>query len=256
MQFRKALCALALVPLVTVVACGGGGAEAPTPAADEAPAANTPDLSNAGTVAGTVAYAGETPEPSPIQMAADPFCQQAHSEIVMRAPVLVDANGGLSNVVVHVAAGLEGYTFPVPSESLLMDQVGCVYEPHVLAARAGQTIVFQNSDDTLHNVNVQPRNNPAFNEGQPLKGMTSEKQFMNPEVGIPARCDVHPWMSAFISVFDHPYFAVSSVDGTFDLDRLPPGDYVVEAWHETLGTQTQSVSVASGEATSLTISFE
>jgi len=256
MQLRNALSIVALIALVTLAACGGG-AEAPAPAAEEAaPAVNLPDLSQAGAVAGNVAFSGEAGEPQTVQMAADPFCQQAHSEVVMRSPVAVDADGGLSNVVVHVAAGLDGYTFPVPDESLLVDQVGCIYEPHVLAGRTGQTIIFQNSDDTLHNVNVQPANNPAFNEGQPLKGMSSEKQFMNAEIGIPARCDVHPWMTAFVSVFDHPYFSVSSTDGTFDLDRLPPGDYVIEAWHETLGTQTQAVSVAPNEPTSLTISFE
>jgi len=85
--------------------------------------------------------------------------------------------------------------------------------------------------------------------------MTLEKTFENAEVGIPTRCDVHPWMAAFINVFDHPYFAVSGDDGSFAIDQLPPGDYVIEAWHETLGTQTQSVTVAPSETGSLAIDF-
>lgn len=255
---RKMLCLLALFPVIVVVACGGGE-PGPAPAADSSAAAvSPPDLSQAGAVSGAVLFANAealTP-PQPVQMAADPFCQSAHSEVVMRSPVLVDADGGLMNVVVYVAAGLEGYTFPVPSDAVVLDQAGCVYEPHVVAARTGQTLTFRNSDDTLHNVNVQPKNNPAFNEGQPLKGMASDKVFQVQEVGIPARCDVHPWMQAFVSVFDHPYFAVSGNDGSFDLGSLPPGDYVVEAWHETLGTLTQSVTVAPSGPASLTISFQ
>lgn len=257
---RKALALLAIAALATLAACGGGEAPPSAPSADAGAAAaiNEPDLSDAGAVTGTVTVANTAAlaQPQPLQMAADPFCQSAHSEVVMRSPVMVDADGNLMNVVVYVASGLEGYTFAVPSDTLLMDQVGCIYEPHVAAARTGQTVTFRNSDDTLHNVNVQPKNNPAFNEGQPLKGMASDKVFRNQEVGITARCDVHPWMQAFLSVFDHPYFAVSAANGSFDLGQLPPGDYVVEAWHETLGTLTQSVTVEPSTAASLTISFE
>jgi len=256
MRLRKVLSVLALLPLLATVACGGGGAEAPAPASDSGAAANLPDLSQAGDVSGTVGFTGEAPAATPIQMAADPFCQSAHSEIVMNTPVMVDAAGNLQNVVVHVAAGLEGYTFPVPSEAVELDQLGCMYVPHIAVARTGQTVTFLNSDDTLHNVNVQPKNNPPFNEGQPIKGMSSNKVFANAEVGIPARCDVHPWMQAFLSVFDNPYFAVTGTDGSFDLGQLPPGEYVVEAWHETLGTLTQSVTVAPSTPASLTITFE
>ena len=85
--------------------------------------------------------------------------------------------------------------------------------------------------------------------------MSIEKVFDNAEVGIPARCDVHPWMSAFINVFNHPYYAVSAADGSFTIDNLPPGDYVIEAWHETLGTQTQSITVAPNETAAAGISF-
>lgn len=258
MKLRKLLSTVALLPLVTVIACGGGAEEATEPAAEEpaAPAATTPDLSEAGAVAGNVTFAGTAPEPQAIQMAADPFCQSAHSEAVMQSPVMVNADGGLMNVVVHVQGGLESYTFETPGDSVMLDQEGCMYDPHVLALQTGQTLVVRNSDDTLHNVNVQPANNPGFNQGQPVAGMTLERQFPNAEVGIPARCDVHPWMGAFINVFAHPYFSVSGEDGAFELGDLPPGDYVIEAWHESLGTQTQSVTVAPNEDATVSIGFE
>ena len=260
MKLRNVFSALALILLVTLAACGGGGEggsdEAAAPAATEtAPAATAPDLSNAGGVSGTVTFTGEAPGAEAVQMAADPFCQSAHSEAVTTTPVMVDANGGMMNAVVYVASGLDGYAFPTPDGTVMLDQDGCVYSPHVVALRTGQKLVVRNSDDTLHNVNVQPSNNAAFNQGQPVAGMTLEATFDNPEVGIPARCDVHPWMSAFISVFNHPYFAVSRSNGEFGLDQLPPGDYVIEAWHETLGTMSQNVTVAPGETADVTITF-
>ena len=255
MQQRNLAAIVALIALVAVAACGGGGDTA-APAPDtSAPAATAPDLSDAGGISGTVMLVGDAPAAEIIQMAADPFCQLAHSDTVMTSPVMADAAGGLMNVVVHVAGGLEGYTFPAASGVATIGQQGCIYEPHVVTLRAGQTLTILNDDDTLHNVNVQPSDNAAFNQAQPLAGMTIEKVFDNAEVGIPARCDVHPWMSAFINVFDHPYFAVSSADGSFSIENLPPGDYVIEAWHETLGAQTQSITVAPNETATAAISF-
>ncbi|NKB90179.1 MAG: hypothetical protein GKS06_18385 [Acidobacteria bacterium] len=254
MHLRK-IAALAL--LVPFAAACGGGEDAPAAAAPATaePAATAPDLSNAGGVAGAVMFAGEAPGAEAIQMAADPFCQTAHSDAVMSAPVMTDAAGGLMNVVVHVSSGLENYSFDAATDQAILDQSGCVYDPHVLAMQTGQTVIIRNSDDTLHNVNVQPSSNPAFNQGQPLAGMEIEKIFDSAEVGIPARCDVHPWMGAFISVFDHPYFSVSATDGAFSIAQLPPGDYVLEAWHETLGTMTQSVTVAPNETASVSFEF-
>ncbi len=255
MQQRKFAAVVALIALVTIAACSGGDdAAAPTPDAS-APAATAPDLSDAGGISGTVMFSGDAPAADIIQMAADPFCQLAHSDTVTTSPVLVDDAGGLMNVVVHVASGLEGYTFPAASGPASMGQNGCIYAPHIVTLRAGQMLTILNDDDTLHNVNVQPNENSAFNQAQPLAGMIIEKVFDNAEIGIPARCDVHPWMSAFINVFDHPYFAVSGTDGSFAIANLPPGDYVIEAWHETLGTQTQSITVAPNETAAASISF-
>lgn len=254
MRFPKIAALALLVPFAA--ACGGAEeAAAPAAPASNEPAATAPDLSQAGGIAGSAVFTGEAPAAESIQMAADPFCQSAHSDAVMNTPVMVNADGGLMNVVVHVSAGLEGYAFDDATEGVVLDQNGCTYNPHVLAMRTGQPITVMNSDDTLHNVNVQPASNPAFNQGQPLAGMELEKTFDNAEIGIPARCDVHPWMGAFISVFDHPYFAVTTDAGAFAIPQLPPGDYVIEAWHETLGTMTQNVTVAPNETAAVTIEF-
>jgi plastocyanin len=168
---------------------------------------------------------------------------------------LVNANGTLAQIFVYVKEGLEGMSFPVPSEAALLDQQGCMYVPHVIGVQTGQTLTVRNSDDTLHNVNAQPANNPGFNIGQPVAGMTYDHTFESPEIMIPVKCDVHPWMAAYIGVVPHPYFTVTDTEGGFSIDRLPPGDYVLEAWSEGLGTQTINVSVAPNETAEANFTF-
>ena len=72
---------------------------------------------------------------------------------------------------------------------------------------------------------------------------------------VPFKCDVHKWMNSYAGVVDHPYFAVTSTDGSFSLPNLPPGDYVVEAWHERFGTQEMSVTVGESATAEANFSF-
>ena len=137
----------------------------------------------------------------------------------------------------------------------MFDQQGCRYRPHVFGIRVGQTLTIRNSDATLHNIHATPAANPEFNMGQPIQGMEFERTFDAPEVMVPFQCDVHSWMNAYVGVLDHPYFAVTGDDGGFDISELPPGDYVVEAWHEELGTQTQNVTVGEGGTAEVSFTF-
>ncbi|MFQ5743026.1 MAG: carboxypeptidase regulatory-like domain-containing protein [Acidobacteriota bacterium] len=264
-MLRKPLAvSIAAVSMLLSLACGGGeqapsaGAEAgaEAPAATAAEEINPATLADAGNITGTIQFTGNAPEMQVIQMAADPYCLSKHqNENVTSQRVVVNANGSLRYVFVYVKEGLEGKTFPVPSEPVEIDQTGCMYAPHMLGIQVGQTLKVVNNDDTLHNVNVQPANNEGFNVGQPIPGMAEERTFQNPEIMIPVKCDVHPWMSAFIGVLDNPYFAVSADDGSFSLDGLPPGDYVIEAWHESFGTQTQNVTVAANQTAEISFTF-
>jgi hypothetical protein len=129
---------------------------------------------------------------------------------------------------------------------VLLDQQDCVCTPHVVNVRTGQTLTIRNRDETLHDVHIRAHNNREFTIGQPFRGVEIRRTFTQAEVGINVACDVHGWMSGVIAVFDHDGFAVSGDDGAFSLAELPPGDYVLEAWHETLGTQTQRLTVARG----------
>ncbi len=236
LQRMPSLWILVLV-LFAAAACGERDDDARA-----APDVEAVQIENPGTVTGTVAFTGNPPAPEPIDMREEPACAEKHSDTPMRHTVRVNDNGTLRNVFVYVRDGLD-QSFPTPAESKELDQDGCIYDPHVMGLQAGQTLVIRNSDPVLHNVNTRPSVNRGFNISQPQEGMTSQRSFSSSEVMIPVRCDVHGWMHAYIGVLDHPYYVVTGEDGSYRIENLPPGDYVIEAWHEQYGTQTTNVSV-------------
>lgn len=199
----------------------------------------------AASIQGVVSYAGTDPDVA-ISMAADPDCLMLHPEAVHTEQIVSDEAGHLANVFVYVKSGLTGGGFSAPAESHLLDQQGCQYAPHVSGLMVGQELVIRNSDTTLHNVHALPKVNKEFNQGQPFQGMETKKSFDKSEVMIRFKCDVHPWMSSYMAVLDHPFFAVSGPDGSFAIEDLPSGSYELEAWHEELGTRTQQVTVGDG----------
>ena len=189
-------------------------------------------------------------------MDADPICASLHVEPVYAETVVVNDNGTLRNVFVYVKSGLEERTFSVPGEPAGIDQKGCHYEPHVLGIQTGQELEIRNSDATLHNVHSLAQNSKPFNLGMPIQGMKLKKKFENSEIMAKFKCDVHPWMNAYIGVLDHPHFSVSGSDGAFEISDLPAGDYVVEAWHEKYGTQEQTVTVTEAEPVVVEFMFQ
>lgn len=246
----------ALAALALAVACGGGekapsGGETAAPAAEQA-AAPTVDPATAGAVTGTVTYENGDPD-TEISMGADPKCQEMHSEPVFTQTVEA-TDGKLADVFVYVKEGISG-KFDPPAEAVTMHQQGCTYHPHVFGLMVGQKLVIRNDDETLHNVHATPDANTEFNQGQPFQGMELERTFNRQEVMVPFKCDVHPWMSAYMGVLEHPYFAVSGADGTFSIESLPPGTYTLEAWHEKLGTRTQEVTVGQNETVDVSFDF-
>ena len=243
----------ALVALLAV-GCGGGdgGGGGGAPEGGGAVMENPVDAATAGNIAGTIAFEGEAPAMDVIDMNAETVCADKHATPPMAEDVVV-SDGALANVFVYVKEGLEGLEFPVPGPALL-DQDGCMYLPHVLGVVADQDITIRNSDGLLHNINASPSEQRGFNTSQPVN-MESTRSFGTTEVMVPIRCDVHGWMTAYIGVLSHPYHSVSGSDGSFDLSTLPPGDYVIEAWHERYGTQTQNVTVATGETAEVMFTF-
>ena len=238
--------------LLVMAGCGGGdggGASGGGGAAVENPV----DAATAGNIAGSVVFEGTAPSMDAIDMSSESVCAAKHASTPMIEEVVVNSNGTLANVFVYVKEGLESLQFPTPG-AVLLDQNGCVYLPHVLGVMAGQDITIKNSDGLLHNINASPAEQRGFNTSQPV-AMETTRAFGTAEVMVPLRCDVHGWMNAYVGVLDHPYHSVSNGSGAFSLSTLPPGDYVIEAWHERYGTQTQNVTVTTGQTAEVTFTF-
>jgi plastocyanin len=197
------------------------------------------DDKSCGTVSGVIRFKGTKPEAKPIQeIGGNAFCKehQENGEIPLHDNFVFGKNGNddtLVNVLVYVSKGLEGKTLDKPKGSVILDQVGCMYTPHVVAVMVGQTLEVRNSDATLHNVMVTPRENPPFNIGMPVQGSKLEKVFKKPEFKMNFKCFMHPWMSAYVHVLPHPFFAVSGNDGSYTIRGLPPGEYEITVLHET-----------------------
>jgi plastocyanin len=239
--------------LVGVIACGGG-TQPSSPAAT--PAGMKVDESKAGSVKGKVVLEGQAPKADMIKMNADPAClKEAKGDNQTEFFVVGDA-GALQNVFVYVKDGLGTYVFDTPTQAIVIDQRGCRYRPHVFGIRVGQPLEIINSDPTLHNIHAVPKTNREFNTGQPIQGMKTTHTFTTAEVMVPFKCDVHGWMNANVGVMAHPYFAVSDKGGAFDLKTLPAGTYTIEAWHEKLGPQTQSVTIGPNETKDVTFTFK
>jgi plastocyanin len=210
--------------------------------------------SAASTVSGTVTYNGKVPNLKPIDMAADPACAAKHSAPVKSEMLVLGPNNTMANVMVRVKSPVAG-TFAAPAAPATIDQKGCHYEPHVLGVQVGQTLKLKNSDGILHNVHALPKVNTPFNKAMPATVKEAEAKFGKEEGMFLVKCDVHPWMSAYVGVFSNPFFAVSGPDGKFAIPNLPDGTYEVEAWHEKLGTKSGSVTVAGGKPGTVDFAF-
>lgn len=250
---RKAgiTCALGAAFAIVTAACGSGGTTEPEPAAPAAAVTNPVDPATAGSISGTVMLVGKPPAAPPVKTASDPNCTQP----VTSEEIVADKDGALQNVFVYVKDGLGNLVFPVPQTPVVLEQRGCTYRPHVLGIQVGQTLDIVNSDPTLHNIHAIPNANGEFNKGQQLN-QRSTHVFSTREVMVPFKCDVHRWMSAYVGVLDHPFFAVTGAGGAFEIKGLPPGTYTVEAVHEKLGRQTQNVTIAAQGTAALAFSFK
>jgi carboxypeptidase family protein len=218
-------------------------------------AGGAPSSSGAANLKGTVHFEGTVPKPKPINMAADPSCAKQHSAPVYLQEVMTDSKGDLQNVIVFISQGLGDRRFDPPTQPVTVEQKGCMYVPHVLAVQANQPLHVVNEDPTSHNIHPTPANNREWNKAEP-PGSTMDESFAREEIAIPVKCNLHPWMHGFVAVFKHPYFAVTGKDGSFDLTGLPPGTYTIKAWHEKLGTATQTITIGANESKEISFVFK
>jgi hypothetical protein len=207
------------------------------------------------TIVGTISFEGIPPKPLRIDTSADPVCETVNPEATTDWVVVKDHK--LANVVVYLQSeSLNLYSFDVPSAEVTLEHKGCRYLPHVLGMQTQQTLKVLNSDPTTHNTHPTPKNNREWNQSQPPGAAALEQRFAWPELFIPIKDNQHPWEKAYVGVFSHPFFAVSSADGTFRISGAPPGQYTVVAWHERLGEQTVDVFLAGSEQKTLDFTFK
>jgi len=189
-------------------------------------------------------------------MDADPACAKKHTAPVANEALVLGTGNTMANIMVYVTKGLPaGKTYPAPTTPVVIDQNGCQYKPHVMGIMVGQPYKILNSDGILHNIHTLSTINPTFNKGMTASIKEVTTTFNKPEAIFHIKCDVHPWMSAFLGVFTNPFYSVTSTDGKFTISGLDPGTYEITAWHERLGTQTASVTVGANETKSQNFKF-
>jgi plastocyanin len=212
------------------------------------------DLATVGTIAGEVRFEGAVPAQTVLQVGSFAECAAQHSGPVLAGDVLVH-DGRVENAIVYVSEGLGDRVFAVPDAAVVIDQQGCLFVPRVAAAQVGQEVRFLNSDPLPHNVHGTPQRSRGWNFMLGVKGASRATTVGAPEPVIEIKCDVHPWMKAYLGAFDHPYFAVTGRDGRFTLENVPPGTYVVTVWHERFGTRSTSVELPPTETRSIVVTF-
>lgn len=214
-----------------------------TAASAEAPRYTSMDVREGGILRGAVRFTGVLPPPDTVVITAD---TAACGTTQVIPPVRVGEETGLVDAVVSLTDIDAGKPWPTASSPTTLDQHGCSFTPHVILVPVGDTVRVLNSDPLSHNVHTAGFDNRSVNRTQPSGASPIELSFAAPEK-IRVKCDLHPWMSAWIVVADHPYYAVTGASGRFTLPRVPPGTYTLEVWHETLGTRRRTVTIEPGQ---------
>ena len=213
-------------------------------------------LARAGDITGVITLKGTPPaerELTPIR--DNPDCSAMYPGALPKTKFyVVGAAGELADVVVSLK-GIPSASTGASAPPVVLDQKGCLYTPQILAVQTGQKVIVKNSDPCVHNIHTKPASNPEANQVQMPGGADLTFAFDKPEPFLKFQCDVHPWMFAWVTVFDHPYFALSGADGKFTIKNVPPGKYTIEANHRKLGAQTAEIEVKADGATQ-NFSFE
>ena len=202
-----------------------------------------------GTVRGKITFEGKRPSTPEVTITdkASVHCTTDGAPVdPTNRSLLVDQNGGISNVVVTIA--VKGAEVVVPEDPIHIDQLACRYEPHVMLIPKGATIKYLNSDKVSHNVHTYPGRNDALNKT--VAPGSSEQQVLRLADKVELKCDIHPWMNAWMFVTDDPYTTTTAPDGSFSIAGVPPGKYKAELWHELLGTKKRIEVIVNEDGTS------
>jgi plastocyanin len=236
-----------IAAITTVLLCAAGCSKKSEPTKE---ISSKPGEKGTATIVGVVHLDGAMPQAQTLDTSQDPNCAKG-----LTTESIVGDPGRLQNVYIYVKSGVEG-TYTPPAAAAVLDQRGCQYLPHMMGIMVGQKLQILNSDDTMHNVHPTANVNESWNLSQAGGSRPAETAFQRPELMIPVRCNVHPWMKMYLNVSSHPFFSVSRRDGTFEVGYLPPGTYTIAALHEKLGEKTQQITINKrGEKVRLDFTF-
>ena len=217
-------------------------------------AENAPAQTSAGIIRGRVTLSAPAPPNPIVRMGADPACSQLWAaqrptqEFVVRGPA-----GELANVFVVLQGDFPAS--PAPSTPVVLEQRGCLFQPHLVAVRAGQVLEVRNGDPTLHNIHSVSSAHNDFNVSRPAHVAPYTVVVEHPELMLRLTCDVHSWMNVFVAVVSHPYFAVTNASGQFEIPNVPEGRYRLQIWHERYGPQTAEVNVSSRSVSEVSFTY-
>ncbi|MGH7144629.1 MAG: carboxypeptidase regulatory-like domain-containing protein [Planctomycetota bacterium] len=215
----------------------GGAPDGGTPTSAAAAKTPFPEKDATGTVTGMVTLKGTAPKRKLVPIMGDKYCVDAHKDAPAKTEdeIVDGADQGIENVFIYVKKTPSPWSFTVPTAPVQIHQMGCIYTPHVSAAMVGQTINITSEDDTKHNVHfVSPSGTNSEINKDSLKGQTITYVPQSHELGCYFKCDIHNWMHGWVCIESNPLFAVTDKDGKFTLPKLPPGEYEIGVWHETL----------------------
>ena len=201
-------------------------------------------VADGGSIVGEVKYAGDPPPPEKIPVTKDE--KVCGSEPKTSPDLIVGANKGIKDVVVHLPDIQKGKAVAKPDKPPVLDQKDCEYHPYAQMFPVTTTLQILNSDDVLHNVKTKGGSKTQFNMAQPKFKRKLTYEFKNPEI-VQVECNVHGWMHAVLVVHEHPYYALTDADGSFKIADVPPGTYTLKVWHPVLGEQSKEVTVKAKE---------
>jgi plastocyanin len=261
MRGRRALVPMSVALLALAAAScskkeASESSEPAAPAAEKAaPAAEkAAEPAGFGIVSGAVAFTGKAPEAAELPRKSDPVCA---AKPMKSNEVIVNPNQTLKDVLVRITPGSVKGKFSAPTSNVQVKQQDCMYIPRVQGAFAGQTVEIENDDKTMHNVHTYRGQETILNQGQPAGSPPIKKDNLASEAAVlKFKCDVHPWMTGFVVVTDHPFFQTTGADGAYKLDKVPAGKYTVEAWHSKYGLKTAQVTVEPDKTAEAKFSFD
>ena len=200
-----------------------------------------------GSIKGQVVFGGKSiPEAKKVEVNKDQQHCLSKGPIVSDELVIDKASGGVANVMVWLAPVTKGDKIPVhpdlkavPKDKVVIDQPCCMFVPRVTMMREGQSLTIKNSAPVPHNSRLtggalNGTKNPNIPPGGSIEftGATALKAEPRP---LLLNCDIHGWMGGRVAVFDHPYFALTAKDGSFEIKNAPAGKYKIYIQHEKAG---------------------